>query len=1098
MIAEPARPGLDASFSVTRPAVMVGIGPIGRRACELLRAHRRLRRVFGSDQLDQDEPDRDEPGIAYCPIADTVPPDASAVAIRQEFLEHDLVSVTMEIVGAFDNVRQHRWQPLATYVEPVIFVVGATNEAAGCALLWLLGQLIRRAVGSYEQYRLIGVFLSANAQGSFEARARDDAHTFVTLSEGDALLHGPPSWDGDLERHFPLGTVGPSRPFDQIYLIDGLKENNATADLASGDLDEIIQHAAVVLEALALAPIPREVDNLLLDDYGPTVQQTYIGVGASALAVPLETIDTLLQNRTAGTLIRDRLLNPDLAPPVTSRAGELTTLLISALGRSSEDMLRSVGRGLATTGLALTDSDDVLRVEFSTRSSSDAPVPSVHDVRIDAPAPGSGERSLDVTTVIDHFHAEIEAREDARRRVARALREQRESSVERAFRQVQQAVATMLHGGDGGLLQAIDLLESVAPRLRVTANRLANERRQLDDDRRLFVLQDSVEGRGRWFYDLKWLQPIVEHKPRLPAIVMRALLLTILVAQFYWDGEIRGVRFWPFDRLVPWLLGADLTGDWRPLLVLVVALPILLGITFLTAIPALLLSLAIRTHRRLLVALLSWELRREVLADAHATYSQLAHRVDDLLRSYNDRRSDLKYEQERLLSAKPARQIDRRAYMEYAVVDAADVTTPAYLDGVAARVLARRGQRAVKDWLLAGADTVLAEDLMTVDDVAEEVQEGIEGELSELRMLPAETYLHPTDYTDWLQRLWHSAVPWLRDGAATVVSPVRSGATAGQAARVTVSTLMPTDPLDLTVLLLEGGASAAFAQSAAQQISGCRVMFWPDPYRILLLRLRCGIATGQIVRLGRFEHAFRLQPPSRRVQLVSQPALFDHLTPLVDDPPPDPEPSEDGEAETGADGSAEALEDDDDDSEQGHAQLDGTARDGHMAYERADMSLARALDRFESMLPQIDGDVARGLRQALDSARQAAKEAGAALPPLERLVGHLEPLDVSLDSGYRPESVARLIGPADRAELEAARADLDAALAQLGIVPIVPVVGAPCDWAVCEAKDVEPSRTVPEGTVLTVLRRGYRRAGTTGAQHVLRTAWVVVSQVTQE
>ncbi len=152
------------------------------------------------------------------------------------------------------------------------------------------------------------------------------------------------------------------------------------------------------------------------------------------------------------------------------------------------------------------------------------------------------------------------------------------------------------------------------------------------------------------------------------------------------------------------------------------------------------------------------------------------------------------------------------------------------------------------------------------------------------------------------------------------------------------------------------------------------------------------------------------------------------------------------------------------------------------AAEETDAKLAALETELEAALARTEQQRDAHLRLAaeLDNLRRRTQREieGERRAALERCVLEFLPVKDGLDLG---------LAAADSAGMRATQRLFASALERLGVEELDPV-GQPFDPDLHEAVAVQPAPDQPDGTVLTVVQRGYRIAG-----RLMRPARVVVS-----
>ena len=883
-------------ISSYRPSIVIALGETGAASCVELMEYRQRMRAF---QRSERAPEADRLGVVlirageshhYQLDASNAPqfgttflslgrPDLSESSseLRRGFLERTMGKAVQDIRSALSAASAHSRQVDAVAIKPVICVVGATWEPYGAALLWPMAYLIRKVVAAEVPYNLVGLFLSANYMDHPQRQHWGNALTFVTLMEGDATLNTAAqlSWHQHIDETYPNVKVTQDLLYDQVFMLDGLKSNGTTVH-ATDDSGETTRSMAMALEAILHTDLTDGLDAFLLDDYAVSVEQhddlnktrsaaevpdanrasaprplvsaqTYIGVGVSSLSVPLRELYDRLRDLSAANAINRRLLaQPEHLETGLVESGQIVADALREAGERYERAARDEARVLRQQDLR---TDVGLALRFDVRIERlDLLVPTAGRVIITGDDPFSAGESLTVAQVLAGIQAEVDARHQVMNLILDAIDANNVDFDQRLQTQHRDAAQRLLHGGDGGLGQTMALLQSSASRLRSNANELAQRANSISDSTEFATLRDAVEGERRWYYNQRRLRPIIESRSRLTSLLVRALLLFCVAYQFYHDGLIKEVYFFPF-RFLESVANRTAAGILLPVLLAIIIAGIVI---FLAVLPTIGARLALRAHRRTLVRLFELELNRELFQ----RFSQRLRRQADEL----DRRREplavleagLRERADMLTTRLRRTPPPSGDYLEYSPVPASAVVTVGQQQRVLDRALVANQGRAIASWLVPpGRDPWR---LSSLDDVMAQLHQAFRQVLDDIVIQPVESYLPVGSHVEWSYRLWRSCVPWIRtDGSQPAGEPE---------ALLSAVVAWPSENSTLT-------------QTARGQVTHCQSVASSDPFRVLFMQLLAGVRSATWARRSQCEQAFREQSASNRTRLTDEAFVFE-------------------------------------------------------------------------------------------------------------------------------------------------------------------------------------------------------------------------------
>lgn len=1036
-----------------QPTVLVGVGQFGAAIVDVLRArqqsHMRFEVDFGNwfDRFVYD-----------VPLSVEGPEGRDAVGIREAFLQGDQVGEAAHTLRkAFRDSRQHANQPWTGYVLPRLIVVGATWEPSGCALLWPAAALSRLVVGQATPYELLGLFVSAGYRADQSIQIEEDAHTFVTLREGDQLVtgQGTPNWYRRMAKLMgePSTDTIDDALYDHIFLIDALKENNATS-LAADSPTELHTFVAAVLEALLFTPTYELFDQSLLDDFPADERQVYAGAGASALAVPLRELEQVLRERTISHLIRERLLVPlrpeqrqDLQKSLADHTCEAVAIqelhagvMVDNVGEQPNPLPRLIAslqeRGVHVEG---EHKDYWLRYHLQTISKPSGGwrigrrvrsifghdalakigpiagiVPDFGGLRITGPDPFSSDLSLRYLDVMNRLMAERNTIITVLNRFEDALIDHRASrTVESTFKGVyEEQLGKLLSSGDMGLMQAIEILERAGDRWGTAAEDLTGLADQTGDDPEIARLRDAVDGEQSQVFEEKRLKTPLRWKPRFSSLLLRGLALVTVLYQFYWTAVSQGAYPIPLEALGPLSFPAIMSQPWWEWLLFgLLTGAMLVVIAFLYGIPTLALNIRLRFHRRSMTRLARAELERQFIRYASDQAETMRASIDILLEAMAGRRDELAAIAEQY-ALNVGDDTPASSYLEYKIIKPSQMATPEQLIQISRQAAAGQRGQALGSWV--ASRPLSPVDLLSADQIIGALTTHVQPLTTSLAMQPVSDYLREDDHRPWFQHLWQSAAPWIKS----------SNGEAGDDA-----------PTTCNILLLREGANSSFASVASQEAGRCHVAAWPDPYRILLLRLLGGVRSDRLARDMEWRQAFQHLPEERRLGMSLVPGLSEQFPCTL----AKPEPSE-PTAEVPFSVGQEALAD--------------------ILYGLEDAVQALLED------DQVTDAHQSGVDLALEPLRVYNQDNS--MPDKQRLVDALKPLDESWEQ-WTPEVQMAMSSIEGR---------LDEFLISNGLEPVRPATGVVYDPRLHGAAVATEESDLPEGVVTRVLYRGYHDAST--------------------
>lgn len=859
-----------------QPAIIVGIGPLGVSLCKTLLARQNIREAFdvkiGGAHLTAPYSDDEIDSSALLTVL-TMPAihleqtlwgvTGTATEIREQFLNEGILPATRLLTHAFDRARTHTIQPMAEQVRPTFYIVGATCDPVGSALLWMIPALVRSFLHGTVSYNVSGVFVAAHVDSHIDEQQFGDALTFVTLTEGDTLLtdRTHPAWFTQIEQG--RADVEPAHLFDQLYLIDSLKGNNATVE-AEDDPIQLLSHLATFIESMVYSPIEHDVDQLLQDDYRAIKQQRYIGVGSSALVVPLEQIALIIEEHTLGVLIESHLLpNRERLQEGAQAVAPVVNQIIETIHDTLYEDSEREARSQAQRGTVL-PLGGKLHFHFTFDKNDKEGFPTVEQVKLKGSDPFANTASFANTTAI--LQDEVRARTDLIRTMQRNLEQSIPLAVNLAVGRSAQSVGQQLRQGEGGLSVATELLRGVDQELRVKVKALTHAENELRSGDKYQKAVQAVEGAERLRF-IERLQGAIQARPHLSALALRLFVLFVLLFQFYFDGLIREQQLYPFGQLDIWPFSPlNAGGEWD--LALRLLLFVLLIALILAGWPWLASQYALWSHRRALTHLIRLEAQIEMI---RAVYKAVENTADAIRAQYQIlggematlRRTAQKYlSEERTRLAQP-----NIGYLQHAVVDPY-VLLPSLRQAIAYRTLERENQRLVESWAstsIAAHQGLQAWRVRRADEVIARIRKRIKPTLEEKIEASIEGYLTAKSAPMWASRLWASASPWIK---ADSTGDTRWG---------------NSTPIEGNFLLISFPHHSSLVKDVQKLAHQCTVVGWEDAHRIILLRMLCGVQTDQLARYSQMRLAFQSQPERIRSTMTDSQGVLVRFPSLATD-----------------------------------------------------------------------------------------------------------------------------------------------------------------------------------------------------------------------
>jgi len=1008
---------IEVSAETPQPAVLIGLGEFGQRIRSELGSKVDLYARFGSPL-----------GSEYQRILVTLllPEDESLWAIRdpeeirqQFFQSQNLAAAARAISRAYDRVRMHSSYPLVDTVRPTIYVVGTTWSPVGQALLWPVAHLVRAVLGRRQDYSLVGIFVSAQWSSDHAEVETGDALTCKLLEEGEQLINDRPYWNSIIRRELPIQD-GDDQSYDAIFLIDSLKNNNTTIFSHSNQPYEVETLVVDLIECLLYGNVIRTIDQVMLDDYLRPKQQIYLGVGISSLVVPLRSIIERVADYTVGKLIQERLL-------VRSEQRESDAYIVSDLLAQIDQRIAahalSVGqRTLEENGAYELTSGHQGR--FLTKVAEIGGQVQILQLQLKGENLASESDNLDAAEVQKRISEEETFGRRLIEKLGTALARERQPEIDGLETICGNIISRQLRGGGPGLMRALGIMEQLVTVLEQAVG--AAEHTWTATRQRHQHAETARRTRRRLAIDPRLLlHSALTLRARIPALLARGLLLGIFLFQFFHDAIIRGVLFWPISLLAPegTTPSPALEGTVAAWLSVVIGLPVLL----FSLLPLLAVQWHIYRRRRQLEVVTKEGLQEQFDAYRAQVLQQLRTRLQFLrLPDLQAARSELQQHADASVQG-IGYDIREPTYQEYPVVDPQTVVEP-FQQQAAEQITLHLGQRIVPSWSPDKTDQHDLWALRPIPEVITALKEQARSAIEHVVALPIEHYLCGQDIDDWFFRLWKSSVPWIK-----IEQPIGS--------------LEPgKDLIDLNILLVRGGATSQVVARLAGSLSGCQVLSWPDPYRISLLRIICGVTCELFERYEQLQLSKAL---SHRQEGLTQDAPLPMPSPLSADLTPI-KPVAHTESGDSSPTSFTALV----------------------------MALKPKIDAIEDELERA------GFEQGWSYLRDLSDEFADRQPERNKIAERLKTIDVSSEMPSLKENT--------RTAISHLYALLDPWLKQRGIEPIIPEVGDlydPGRHGIAITEEHLP--TLPDGAITKRFRRGYLIDGKMAVE-----PWVCVNKRT--
>jgi len=846
---------IGVSAETPQPAVLIGLGEFGQQIRSELRSKVDLYAQFGS-------PLGSEYQRILAPLL--LPEDESLWAIsdpeeiRQQFFQsQNLTAAARAISRACDRVRVHSSYPLVDTVRPTIYVVGTTWSPVGRALLWPIAHVVRALLGRRRDYSLVGIFVSAQWSSDPAAVEAGDALTCELLDEGEKLINERPSWNSIIRSQ--LSTQDRSKlstqdrddqSYDAIFLIDGLKNNNTTIVSHFDQPVEVETLVVGLIEGLLYGNVMPTIDQVMLDDYLQPKQQVYLGVGISSLVVPLRAIAERVSAYTVGKLIQERLL-------VRSEQLESDTYIVSDLLAQIDQRIAaqvlSVGqRTLEENGEYELTSGHKSR--FISKVTETGGQVQILQLQLKGENLASESDNLDAAEVQKRISEEETFGRRLIEKLDAALARERQPEIDGLETICGNIISRQLRGGGPGLMRALGIMEQLVAVLEQAV--AAAERTRAATTQRYRKAESARQPARRLAIDPRMLlHSALTLRARVPALLARGFLLGIFLFQFFHDAIIREVSFWPVSLLVPEATSPSVAieGAVAAWLSVVIGLPVLLFIF----LPLLVVQWHIYRRRRQLEVVAKEGLQEQFDTYRAQVLQQLrTHLQFRRLPELQAARSELQQYADASLQG-VGYDIMEPTYQEYPIVEPRTVVEP-FQQQAAEQITLHLGQRIVTSW---SPDNTDQQDLWALRPIPE-ITTALEGQarsaVEHVVALPIEHYLRGQDIDDWFFRLWKSSVPWIK--IEQPIGSLESGR----------------DLIDLNILLVRGGAASTVAARLAGTLSGYQVLNWPDPYRISLLRIICGVTCDLFERYEQLQISkalFQRYERSPQAAPLSMPSL---------------------------------------------------------------------------------------------------------------------------------------------------------------------------------------------------------------------------------
>ncbi len=1015
---------IAVSAEIPQPAVIIGLGEFGRQIRSELQSKVDLYAQFGS-------PLGSEYQRIVAPLL--IPEDEGLWAvsdpeeIRQRFFQpQSLTTAARTIMSACDRVRVHSSYPLVDTVRPTIYVVGTTWSPVGRALLWPVAHLVRALLGRRRDYNLIGIFVTAQWSSDPVAVEAGDALSCELLEEGEHLIKDGSYWGSIIRGELAI-QGGDDQGYDAIFLVDGLKNNNTTIVSHFDQPIEVETLVIGLIEGLLYGNVIPMIDQVMLDDYLRPKQQVYLGVGISSLVVPLRSIADTVSRYTVGKLIQDRLLvQPDQREPDARMMSELLAQIderlaarILAVGQRALEENAEYELTSGHQGRFLTS---VVQVGGQVQ---------LFQLQLQGENLASESDNLDAAEVQKRINEEEASGRRLIKNLTEALARVRQPGIDELETICGSAISRQLRGGGSGLMRALGSMKQLVALLEQAAG--AAEQTRTATIRRRHEAEAARRPKRRMSIDPRLLlHSALTLRARVPSLCARGLFLGVFLFQFFHDAIIRGVLFWPLSLLVPdgTVPSLALEGVVAAWLSVVIGLPVLLFIF----LPLLVVQWHIYRRRRQLEVVTKEGLQEHFDAYRAQVLQQLrAHLQYRRLPELQAARSELQQYADANVQG-VGYDIMEPTYQEYSVVDPRTVVEP-FQQQVAEQIILHLGQRIVPSWSPANTGQHELWVLRPIPEITAVLEAQVHSAVKHVVAQPIEHYLRGQDIDDWFFRLWKSSVPWIK--IEQPVGSLESGR----------------DLVDLNILLVRGGTASSVVGRLGGNLSGYQILNWPDPYRISLLRIICGVTCDLFERYEQLQFSKAL---AQRQENLTK-ALRIGATPV--------------------ESHREALT-------QRQEHLTQVAPASLSSLAAADLapgvpaaipqggsppseSFAAMVDALRSKIDAIKEELDRvGFEKGWNSLKSLADASAGQEPERKEITESLKLIDVSYETPALQDATRTAI-----ADLYAL---LDPWLKQRGIEPIIPEVGElydPNRHGNAIAEDHLP--TLSDGVISKRMRRGY-------------------------
>jgi len=811
-----------------QPAIIIGIGEFGQAVLDRIRMQRDVYKTPLAGE------DAGSMSPRVLPTDHTWWQLDSSTIRAKQLAEAALRELARDLRELFNTVRLHRDAPLFDTLRPVIIVVGATWSESGSALLWPLAGIIRAAIGSSMQYALHGVFVAADYREEVEKREYGDALTWNVLDEGDRLAAGEVIWQGKIRSGITSDLID-TRLYDTVFLIDGHKENNGSIG-HDNNMFEVATHVTSLLEGLIYSTLPRALDQALLDDHSYLSQQRYVGVGSSALVVPLRDITNLVRRFAMGKIIQDRLLTmPNGMPAVdqqtTSRIdAELKKHVVTSLQRVITHACEEAKKRPLQHATNL-------NYQVTVDSLYDTIIPDIRKAEVQSVHFAATDEQVDADEILARQQEEREQAELILADCQAQLVERRAKLVYATEDAVGRPLVELLANGGTGLIRAVETLRTYARQLEQQS--ALSEQQALTSESKSKILYHRMTDQRKWFgINLdEMLRQAVNLRAHIPAMFVRATLLIILLFQFYWDAHWKTATTpFPMDSFFSidderMLFGAG----WYDILNMAFIL-VIIPTLFLTILPYVGVAWQQRVRRQMLEKYMQERLRAMSLADTAFLCDVLAKRIanqrladlsiaKDELQTYADRAMRATSQEELVREREVRQRID---YLESLVVEPSDVLHP-YQAQVLANITKVYGPNIVTSWRPRSGAVNDYWRVESINSIVERLEAQIEPVVSDITTKTIDYYVQGKDMIALMHRLWRASVPWIKAAHGVESADVYSR-------------------MRLDVLLVSRKVKDEFLQVIDGPDGKVVAVDWPDTYRVMMLRMHCGIVAHQLIR----------------------------------------------------------------------------------------------------------------------------------------------------------------------------------------------------------------------------------------------------------